>query len=527
LNPSVNIINREFLELQVPAKEEYLSYKYEIETLVNQLIPEKIEALYSSVFKEDETVRLNQLNIDLGVLPAENLTENLLQKFSSVFEKEMQQLKSRKEYRKEQNGSELELLKIFLLNGNLPWWVPGKAAVDLNIIFRNVLERNFKDLVVFLLNQPEPEAILRRIGNQFSLSALESFILLLVQKYFPGFYELLVKTKSLTELHSVSHAKSRSFIFTAASALLTVLREQNVSSAQKSYPEQKLLLKILNEFFVTNDLTPEDFYRGLIPGLTNDSKGSGKVNNELLLFFVRIVISFPEIREKYSGTILKLLEEQLRVHPSSKLEVIVESISDKKQAKINFSEKALTIIPVTEKLPDEVPELHSSKPSGIFIDNAGISLIAVYLPSFFKKVNLLQEGKFKNKESTERAALLINYITHKENTAYEFNLQLNKILCGIPVDKTIPKEFDVAEAEINEIDLLLQSVINNWTAIRNTSVDGLRKAFLQREGILYDDEISYRLRIERKSHDIILETLPWSVSVIRYNWMKKPVYVEW
>ena len=162
-----------------------------------------------------------------------------------------------------------------------------------------------------------------------------------------------------------------------------------------------------------------------------------------------------------------------------------------------------------------------------FVSNAGISLIAVYLPSLFDKLNLLKDGVFENRNNANRAALLINYITHKKTEVYEFNLQLNKILCGIPINETLPKEIEISKFEVDEIDLLLESVIKNWTAIKNTSVEGLRTAFLEREGILYNKGISCQLKVDRKPQDIILETLPWSISIIKFKWMNKPIYVEW
>ncbi|MFW6310568.1 MAG: contractile injection system tape measure protein, partial [Prolixibacteraceae bacterium] len=79
----------------------------------------------------------------------------------------------------------------------------------------------------------------------------------------------------------------------------------------------------------------------------------------------------------------------------------------------------------------------------------------------------------------------------------------------------------------NEAESLLEAAIKNWPALKNTSPDGLRQNFLQRDGKLIKKEENYRLLIERKTQDILLDKLNWNISVVKLPWMKNLLHVEW
>jgi hypothetical protein len=80
---------------------------------------------------------------------------------------------------------------------------------------------------------------------------------------------------------------------------------------------------------------------------------------------------------------------------------------------------------------------------------------------------------------------------------------------------------------IEVINGLLRGMIDNWKALGNTSVAGLREAFLQRQGRLQLRDDAWHLRVESKTYDMLLDQLPWGFSTIKYPWMERVVYVEW
>jgi hypothetical protein len=52
---------------------------------------------------------------------------------------------------------------------------------------------------------------------------------------------------------------------------------------------------------------------------------------------------------------------------------------------------------------------------------------------------------------------------------------------------------------------------------------------LQRDGLLFngDDFTPWKITIERKGQDLLLDRLPWSYSIIKLPWIKGMINVEW
>lgn len=74
---------------------------------------------------------------------------------------------------------------------------------------------------------------------------------------------------------------------------------------------------------------------------------------------------------------------------------------------------------------------------------------------------------------------------------------------------------------------MLASFINHWAAIKNTSIDGVRSAFLQREGYAKLTDQGWSIYIERNGYDALLDQLPFSLSVVKLPWMKHALQIEW
>ncbi len=162
-----------------------------------------------------------------------------------------------------------------------------------------------------------------------------------------------------------------------------------------------------------------------------------------------------------------------------------------------------------------------------YIDNAGLVLVWPFLNRYFQSLGLLEENRFVSEEHWERAVLLLYYVQTGKSRVYEHNLLFNKLLCDWPLEKPLCFQFDPSQTEEQETTELLLSVIQHWTVLKNTSIDGLRQSFLQREGRLTEKDHGWELFINRKGFDILLDQLPWSISTIYLPWMKESIFVEW
>jgi hypothetical protein len=161
------------------------------------------------------------------------------------------------------------------------------------------------------------------------------------------------------------------------------------------------------------------------------------------------------------------------------------------------------------------------------VENAGLCLVANYLPGLFKRLGYLENKIFKNKVTASRALYLLQNMVTGKTKSGEYLLQLNKLLCGFEVEDHIIGGMRLTKDEILEVENLLHSVIENWKKLKNTSLEGFRKSFLQRKGILIEKEASWALQVERKGFDLLLNTIPWSFGIIKLPWMKKYIQVEW
>ncbi|MCK6692104.1 MAG: hypothetical protein L6Q97_08375 [Thermoanaerobaculia bacterium] len=197
-----------------------------------------------------------------------------------------------------------------------------------------------------------------------------------------------------------------------------------------------------------------------------------------------------------------------------------------------------TAAPDTQPKPADAPEQTPAQekrdktsfpPEGIMVDNAGVVLLGVYLPAFFQELKMTDGKTFPTPDDQYRAIHLLHFLATGLENPEEPALTLPKLLCGLPLEEPVPLELALSEAEKNESNDLLKAAIQNWPALKNTSPDGLRSGFLQRMGHLSraESQSAWLLRPERLGQDMLLERLPWSISVIKLPWMEEAIQVEW
>ncbi len=163
----------------------------------------------------------------------------------------------------------------------------------------------------------------------------------------------------------------------------------------------------------------------------------------------------------------------------------------------------------------------------VYIHNAGLVLVAPYIPRLLEMLNLTADSEFKSRSAAERGIHLLQYLVNRSCSSPEYQLVLNKILCGVTTGTPIVREITMDDNEATVIVSLLQSIIEHWTAIGSTSVAGLQESFLQREGRLRLKNDSWHLLVEARAFDMLLDRLPWSFSLIKFPWMQRPIHVEW
>jgi predicted RecB family endonuclease len=210
---------------------------------------------------------------------------------------------------------------------------------------------------------------------------------------------------------------------------------------------------------------------------------------------------------------VQIIQEEMNLSSEKTLEIL-------KDISPNYTEK---YDDKNIKNDDFVEDLSNK----ITLQNAGIVLISPYFKHFFQELQLLDNQNFISKKAQHKAIHLIKYLATGETTFKEFDLTLEKLICGIPLNEPVPRKVDFSAHEITEADELLKSVIEHWKVLKNSSPDALRNTFFQREGILQKNELGWQINIERKTQDILLDSIPWGFSMIVPSWNNYIIYVEW
>ena len=170
---------------------------------------------------------------------------------------------------------------------------------------------------------------------------------------------------------------------------------------------------------------------------------------------------------------------------------------------------------------------HDDRAAGIPVQQAGLILLHPWLPELFTESGLLRNREFPDADSRLRAIFALHYAATGRDEADEGELALHKYLVGWPAAEPLPAALALDTREREAIDDLLRSTIAHWQALKNTSIDGLRDPFLAREGVLRHEDGLDKLIVASGPFDMLLGTLPWSISVVRWPWLPAPLHVHW
>ena len=166
------------------------------------------------------------------------------------------------------------------------------------------------------------------------------------------------------------------------------------------------------------------------------------------------------------------------------------------------------------------------------VANAGLVLLQPFFPHLFEALGMLklddeERSELADPASAHRAVHLLQYLVDGRFDALESGLALNKLLCGMAITEPLSSLVSPNRNELNLCEELLRAASNNWPAMKNTSIAGLRQTFLQREGRLVCADDHWHLTVQRKTLDVLLDQIPWSFSVIYHPWMTQPLHVTW
>jgi hypothetical protein len=163
----------------------------------------------------------------------------------------------------------------------------------------------------------------------------------------------------------------------------------------------------------------------------------------------------------------------------------------------------------------------------VYVQNAGIILLHPFLTVLFSRLEMTEKGKWVSEEVQLRAVHLLHHFADGKWEHEEPLLPLTKLLCGLGLQQPVPMQIEPLPAETEMVASMFQAVFQQWEKMKNSTVEGFRASFLQRNGTLYYKDDHWTLRVEQRGYDLLLQTLPWGIGTIRLPWMKEVMYVEW
>ncbi len=177
--------------------------------------------------------------------------------------------------------------------------------------------------------------------------------------------------------------------------------------------------------------------------------------------------------------------------------------------------------------PAIIREIEEDRIEEVVVQNAGMVIAAPYLPKLWDMLELLEGGQFKDLQAAERAVHLLQFMTDECTDAPEYQLVLNKILCGVKSSEPIAGRIVITDKERETVEGLIQGMIENWKTIGQTSVAGFRESFFQRRGRLTVKDDAWHLKVEQRAFDMLLDSIPWGFATIKQPWMERVLYVKW
>ncbi|EPR71551.1 contractile injection system tape measure protein [Cyclobacterium qasimii] len=258
------------------------------------------------------------------------------------------------------------------------------------------------------------------------------------------------------------------------------------------------------------------------------------------LVFYRIIVVVSLSEELNSGTeqlyklyLSKLGEAERKIVEKIFREVIkFDDINERKKV----ADSVLQLLENKDQFSGEIPnnigessaqiKIDSAEnKEGYYVSNAGLILLHPFLKPFFIDCELLDEkGQLINPETAVHA---LHYLSTKKEQPFDFELVFEKYLVGMPIDEPVLRALILPEEIKIKTEKLLNALKVNWKSLRNTGLETIRNEFINRRGKLVFEETSDRLFVERKAQDILLDGVPWNLSLVKLPWQKKHLLVDW
>lgn len=486
-----------------------------------------IEEVLDELDQKGKWFRLEKVELDLGKIHENQEPEIIRKKLKEALKTQLlRQVPELGEVKKEQKDfnsphpqderKPLELLIYQLQNGRKPWWASHSKKEGIRTLIKKFISGRDKAFLVWLQSESFTQVMVERLKNH-------------------------LETKEIQRMTSLAFPEKQKESRIIVQSLVSTLSPEVHS---KTELEKVLENRIVPAFMISETEIDHPIAQWFKTWLVN-SKATFRPTQEALLELLVLLMPLDFLQKTQTKILEKIWSKwvQSLIYRNS-----VKTISLRKSTPTREKEHFFNLIKnAKERLSESNPknpiplqngsskiqkgkktlfgklELEETFP----ISNSGLVLAAPFLPYFFKGLGLVENKEFVSKGAQNRGALLLQALFDDSYFYEESELLLNKIICGIDPSEPLGVSFIPTDLEKEEIQNLLDSMVARWTALRSTSGASMAKGFFTREGSLRRVDKDYQLTIPRISIDILLNRLPWTISIIKLPWMEETLYTEW
>lgn len=509
-----HIIKKAIVEIYVPSANSAMDLQNKTMSFFKEKICPLIEKIVAKYSNEGETIRIDKLELDFENFNPQNSNDTELRKLEQQIEEKLVKLITEEQKNNFSGETVTDVKKIpkekadeelfihLLRTGSLPWWAKTEQSISLEALAQKILAKSSGSIIKELSAAIRISAVRKRVANKLSSESVEKIIALAFSSsadFLKYVREILNVTKDdfpfseniRKELYEYILKYPVSSSYTMQLFIAGFIKEKNdLSLAEKLYK-----LSNIN----SSDKTAETIKQGIAD---TDEHFSNQIKKMFNVKDVKLFFSSEENNEVKEKTVTEQKTNVLR--PNNKKDLINEE---------DFSHEQIELYEET---------------GDYFIKNSGMIILAPYLSALFTELDLCDGKTFISEEAKERAVYLLQYLaTGKEEDFEEHEMVLNKILCGVEIGAPLTLQFIISEKEKEECLGLLQAVATNWPALKGTSGEGMRDTFFMRDGILEQQSNGWNLKIEKTTIDILLDKLPWGISILQMPWSKEMIFVEW
>jgi hypothetical protein len=520
-----HIIRRLIIEVGVPDKESAFDIQNRIGEEFKAKIFSLIEELLDRLSGSLEMIRIEKLEIDIGHLRSSSLEHELaprvIKEMETAVTKLLHELRNSHggmaaiqittsgghqftvhATRERKDRSDIEILLHYLETGILPWNGDIQYRPSINEMMAKALEKNSESLRSVLYQRRGNRNVFRRLAIQLRKDQ---------QTY-------------LASVLGCDFASKLAVINNDIAEVIGSLFDLSSPASRTSIEE-----------FLQEEML---YYFSSGKGETASINKIALYIQEMILiaektFDFRITSFSPALKKKIRHNVMNTIESLIRGRAEESGEYLIPPkgkelpASDKTRKKTKHSNN-LSSLPERKSNPDisttEEPD------HGVYIANAGLVILAPYLPTFFRHMKLVRGNEFVSERSRHKGIHLLQWLVKGDNAEEitEHELLLNKILCGADISEPVPIKMKLTKKDRKDCVDLLNAVVGNWPLIKNTSAAGFQSTFLVKEGKLTRGGEDWSLIIHRDSAvDMLIDRLPWSISMIKLPWNKALIHTQW